>query len=159
MKYTDKQVYNQLRYYSYLFDAEKAKKAAAGSTTSGTPYMSTFRHVKIGAFPRCCSCGCIQKFEWPEEALELRRQTYQHVRPSLGWFKGLILSREIMSNIWLCYIVASFSSKQVLYSIQCRCSPILTWSPLWANTSKTIQRCYKYFHFLLLRPLPSVLQR
>jgi len=113
-----------------------------------------FDMVKIGAFPRCCPCGCIQKFEWPEEALELRRQTYQHVRPSLGWFKGLILSREIMSNIWLCYIVASFSNKQVLYSIQCRCSPIL--KPF---VSKTIQRCHKYFHFLLLRPLSSVLQR
>lgn len=41
MKYTDKKVYNQLRYYSYLFDGEKAKKAAAGSATSGTPDLPT----------------------------------------------------------------------------------------------------------------------
>ena len=34
-KYTDVQLFNQLRYFAYLFDGEKAKQSASGSSDSG----------------------------------------------------------------------------------------------------------------------------
>ncbi|KXN86712.1 DNA polymerase alpha catalytic subunit [Leucoagaricus sp. SymC.cos] len=53
-EYTDKQVYNQLRYYSYLFDGQKAIKAAKGSTTSDAVIAVVGKnHESLGRLSDC----------------------------------------------------------------------------------------------------------
>ena len=37
LQYTELQLFNQLRYFVYLFNGEKAKKSASGSSDKGKP--------------------------------------------------------------------------------------------------------------------------
>jgi hypothetical protein len=44
LQYTDLQLFNQLRYFAYLFNGEKAKKSASGSTDLGNSILYPTRY-------------------------------------------------------------------------------------------------------------------
>jgi DNA polymerase alpha subunit A len=46
LEYTDVQLFNQLRYFAYLFDGEKAKRSASGSSNLGGQLFVCFPYCK-----------------------------------------------------------------------------------------------------------------
>ncbi|KAJ3722638.1 DNA polymerase family B-domain-containing protein [Lentinula raphanica] len=63
-EYSDEQMYTQLRYYAYLFDAERAVKNAAGTTELESVGALAARHSELLRYMFGCATKYLDEYAW-----------------------------------------------------------------------------------------------
>lgn len=63
-QYSDEKMYNQLRYYAYLFDNERAVKNAAGTTEMESIGALAARHSELMRHMSLCAKKYLDEYAW-----------------------------------------------------------------------------------------------